>query len=120
MSQSEVVEIKDRRKEPNPYRKPFLIVIVAVCLSLLAQSVGSWIIFDVARDTNKIVNDIDIRNSPETQAQQQEFLEEIITRLDCNSRKAIEEALNDIADENPESPFVVDITTGRCNIASSE
>jgi hypothetical protein len=109
----ETTVVKDRRAA-NPYRRPFLILVTVICISLLAQAFGSWQTWRVADDTNKIVQDVDLRNSPESAARQQSALEEIILRVDCNSRKAIEEALNDISSENPGLTFNINITTERC------
>ena len=112
-SDTEVIIIPDRRAA-NPYRKPFLVLVVAICLSLIAESVSSWLTWDVANNTNKLVSDVDFRNSPENRAEENRALEEIILRVDCNSRKAIEEALNEIALETPSISFDINITTERC------
>ena len=109
----EVVVVPDRRAA-NPYRRPFLVLVIAICLSLLAQTFSSWLNWNVSNDTNKLVQDIDFRNSPAVQERQRVALEEVILRVDCNSRKAIEEALNDIAEENPGLLFEVNITSERC------
>lgn len=115
MSDSEIIPVtlQDRRA-PNPYRKPFLILVTAICLSLLAGAFSSWLTWSVAHDTNTIVQDLHRRNSPETRVAQQKYLEEIIRRVDCNSRKAIEEAFVDIADENPGFFNEIDITSEVC------
>jgi hypothetical protein len=103
----------------NPYRKPFLVLVIILCISLLGNAGSSYLTWDVATNTNVIVRDIDKRNSPETQKAQAEALEQIIMRVDCNTRKIIEEALNDIAAENPGLAFNIKITGPRCSKTST-
>jgi hypothetical protein len=112
----ETITIKDRRKEiENPLKRPFFILVVVLSLSLVAQGIATGLVWFVADDTNAIVNDVNFRNSPENQKAQQIYLEEIILRVDCNSRKAIEEALNEIKAENNGLNFDINITTERCS-----
>lgn len=106
-------------KTENPYRRPFLVLVVIICLSLLAQSFGTWLTWNVADDTNKVVTDIDFRNSPETQEKQKELLDAVVKRLDCNSRQAIEDALNEIAKRNPGILSEIDITDVSCSTTTT-
>lgn len=98
----------------DPYRKPFRILILIICVSLLANSVAVGLTWNVAHDTNTIVTDVNFKNSPENQERQRKLLEEIILRVDCNSRKAIEDAINDISSNAPGYIQDINITTARC------
>lgn len=109
----------EHRSPSNPYRRPFLILVAAICVGLLAQAVSSWVIFDVAHDTNRIVTDVDFRNSPENQKAQAALLDQIILRVDCNSRETIQEALNDISETNPGLSFNVDIVEENCTTTTT-
>lgn len=116
--ETKTVVIQDRRA-PNPYRRPFLTLVLIISASLFAQAFASWQTWTVAHDTNTIVKDVEFENSPEAKEAQEAYLEEIILRVDCNSRKAIEEALNDISIENPEIVFDINITSERCGNTDS-
>lgn len=123
IEEQEFVTIVDRR-ESNPYRKPFLVLIGVICVSLLSQAFGTWLVFNVAhntnlvtKNTNALVKDVTFRNSPENARNQKKNLDEVILRVDCNSRKAIEEALNQITKDNPSIRGTVNITTVLCTNA---
>lgn len=113
MGDDPVVVIKP--KKTRWFHNPFWVLVVVISISLLFQSLGTILTFGTADDTNTIVSDIEFRNSPENQAQQSKALEEIILRVDCNARKAIEEAANQVAIDNPSLALDIDLTSQSCS-----
>lgn len=76
---------------------------VLMMISIILNAAGLIGIVLITNDTNKVVGDINARSSPEAQARQADAIEQIIeqiaARVDCNSRFAIEEALNELGED---------------------
>lgn len=107
-----------KRQRPSP----FMITVSILCFCILMQAFSNGATWFTAKNTNKIVKDIERRNSPETQSQQNKMLEAVINRVvsqvDCNSRAAIEDALNDLSDDFP-GVNDVNITKDTCEVSTT-
>ena len=91
------------------------LVIVMVSLSLIAQSYNTWQATRTSNNTNKVVHKIEDQTSPEAIAKQQEAINGIIVQLDCNQRKAFQDALNVLADQGILKPGGINVVTDNCN-----
>lgn len=94
---------------PN-WRTWFVVVVVMLAIAIAGLAVLTGIVLSVTSDTNTIVKDIEEQNSPAALRRQQETINSIIVTVDCNSRAALEDAINDLSIQHPEFIGRIDIT----------
>lgn len=115
MTESDEKTIKiEVDKDVNPYRKPFMILVIVLCISLISQGVSNLIGLSISSDTNKVVGYIDDQTSPERQAEQEAALNSILITIDCNVRISFQEALDELERQGILEPDSV-VITDNCN-----
>lgn len=115
-SEIEAVEVE------NPFRKAFWYLLIAFVACLASQQFSNVTTYFVAKDTNRIVTDLDFRQSAAYEEAQRRAVEDVINRVvkrvDCNSRAALEQALNEIARDFP-GVNPVDLTDDVCRTTTT-
>lgn len=72
-------------------------IFVLLCISVALNAIGLLGIGVLANDTNTVVEDIERQSSPEAQAAEEEFINSILLRVECNERAVLQETFDDLA-----------------------
>ena len=83
--------------------------VLGVRLTQATERVG-----EVARDTQVIVKDIRQRSSPESQRAQQVLINELLAKIDCSQREALQDVVDGLVEQNILPPGSVGVVLDTC------
>ena len=83
--------------------------VLGVRMTRATEQVG-----DVAEDTQVIVEDIRRRTSPENQRAQQALINELLAKIDCSQREALQDVVDGLVEQNILPPGSVGVVLDTC------